>query len=67
MGRQVLKSLVDRHVWPEYQTGPFKLICDDFGPSNVIVNNAEDLRIVAVVDLEWSYISPAQLLGTAPW
>jgi len=63
----VLKSLVDRHVWPEHQTGPSKLICDDFGPSNVIVNNAKDLQIVAVVDLEWSYVGPAQLLGTAPW
>jgi len=47
--------------------GPFKLICDDFGPSNVIVNNAKDLQIVAVVDLEWSYVGPAQLLATAPW
>jgi hypothetical protein len=27
----------------------------------------DDLTIVGVVDLEWSYIGPAQLFGSAPW
>lgn len=27
----------------------------------------EDLTVVGVVDLEWSYIRPAQLFGSAPW
>ncbi|OAA65296.1 Protein kinase-like domain protein [Niveomyces insectorum RCEF 264] len=65
--RQVLMSLAARHVWPDYDRGPFKLICDDFGPANMLVDNKQDLNIVGVVDLEWSYSGPAQLLATAPW
>ena len=64
---KALGSLVERHTWPEFDRGPFKLICDDFGPANMIVDNRDDLNIVGVVDLEWSYIGPAQLLATAPW
>ncbi|OAA53478.1 Protein kinase-like domain protein [Niveomyces insectorum RCEF 264] len=63
----VLRSLVDRHVWPDYDAGPFKLICDDFGPGNMLVNNRQELKIVGVLDLEWSYQGPAQLLATVPW
>ncbi len=33
----------------------------------MLVNNEKELKIVGVVDLEWSYIGPAQLLATAPW
>ncbi|CAI7666447.1 unnamed protein product, partial [Penicillium bialowiezense] len=50
-----------------YADGPFKLICDDFGPANMIVKSEEDLTIVGVVDLEWAYAGPAQLFGSAPW
>ncbi|KAF2254506.1 hypothetical protein BU26DRAFT_416999 [Trematosphaeria pertusa] len=64
---RVLKSLTDRHVWPEYNEGPFKLICDDLGLANMIVDSREKLKITGVVDFEWSYTGPAQLLGTAPW
>ncbi|RMD41225.1 hypothetical protein DV735_g3921, partial [Chaetothyriales sp. CBS 134920] len=28
---------------------------------------ADDLTVVGVVDLEWSYAGPAQLFGSAPW
>lgn len=51
----------------EYEKGPFKLICDDFGPANMIVKSREDLTIVGVVDLEWVYAGPAQLFASAPW
>lgn len=64
---KALEALTERHVWPEYERGPFKLICDDLGPANMIVDNTQDLNIVGVIDLEWSYIGPAQLLATAPW
>ncbi|KAJ5194850.1 uncharacterized protein N7498_008288 [Penicillium cinerascens] len=50
-----------------YDRGPFKLVCDDFGPANMIVRSKEDLTIIAVVDLEWVYAGPAQLFGSAPW
>lgn len=54
-------------VNPEYDHHKFKLICDDFGLGNLIVRSREDLTVVGVVDMEWSYIGPAQLLATAPW
>lgn len=51
----------------EYNHGPFKLICDDFGLANLIVRDSDDLTIVGVIDLEWVYSGPAQLFGSAPW
>lgn len=51
----------------KYDQGPFKLICDDLGPANVIVRSQGDLTIVGVVDLEWVYAGPAQLFASAPW
>ena len=35
--------------------------------SYLIVRGREDLTVVGVVDLGWSYIGPAQLFGSAPW
>lgn len=63
----ILESLISRFVNPAYEKGPFKLICDDFGPANMIVKSEKDLTIVGVVDLEWVYAGPAQLFGSAPW
>lgn len=50
-----------------YDKGPFKLICDDMGPANVLVKSKDDLTITGVIDLEWVYAGPAQLFGSAPW
>ncbi|KAI0534965.1 phosphotransferase enzyme family protein [Xylaria digitata] len=61
---RVLKSLTSRYTWPDYNEGPFKLICDDFGPRNMRV---KDCKITGVIDQEFSYAGPAQLLATAPW
>ncbi|KAH0829719.1 hypothetical protein FOPE_10723 [Fonsecaea pedrosoi] len=52
---------------PAMHFGPYKLICDDLGLANLIVRSAEDLTVVGLVDLEWSYAGPAQLFGSAPW
>ncbi|KAI0869842.1 kinase-like domain-containing protein [Hypoxylon argillaceum] len=52
---RVLDVLIPRFAIPKYDKGPFKLICDNFVPANMIVNSAEDPTIVAVIDLEWSY------------
>ena len=65
MAFKVLKSLIGDLVKMEYDCCKFKLICDDLGLANLIVR--EDLTVVGVVDLEWSYIGPAQLFGSAPW
>lgn len=60
-------SLSKRYTWLDHNSGPFLLVLDDFGTSNMIVNNREELRVVGVFDLEWSYSGPAQLFATAPW
>lgn len=61
-----MKALVPRHVLPDHDMGPFKLSCDDFQPTNMIVNNEHDLKVVAVIDWEWSYTAPAQLVNSTP-
>lgn len=55
----VVKELIPRFV----STDKFVPICDDFGPSNMLV---KDLKVVAVVDWEWSYSGPYQMLCSAP-
>lgn len=62
-----LASLIPEYVNEQYDRGPFKLVCDDLGLANLIVKSDEDLTIVGVVDLEWSYVGPAQLFASAPW
>ncbi|KPM36214.1 hypothetical protein AK830_g10355 [Neonectria ditissima] len=62
----VMKALISRHVIPGSDKRPFKLICDDFQRTNMIVNNEEDLKVVAVIDWEWSYTAPAQLVDSVP-
>ncbi|KAJ5095627.1 hypothetical protein NUU61_004983 [Penicillium alfredii] len=64
---EILKSLIPQFVNPQYDQGPSKLICDDFGLANIIVRSPDDLTIVGVIDLEWVYAGPAQLFGSAPW
>lgn len=62
-----LRALIPDFIRKDYDRGPFKLLCDDFGLANMIVRSKDDLTIVGVVDLEWSYAGPAQLFGSAPW
>ncbi|KAL4985841.1 hypothetical protein BDW68DRAFT_164298 [Aspergillus falconensis] len=64
---KVLNALIPDLVHAKYDRCKFKLVCDDLGLANLIVRGREDLTVVGVVDLEWSYIGPAQLFGSAPW
>lgn len=64
---KVLESLLPGLINDKYDGAKFKLICDDLGLANLIVRSEQDLTVVGVVDLEWSYIGPAQLFGSAPW
>jgi hypothetical protein len=61
-----MHKLAPKVLMSEFNNGPFKLICDDFTPANMIVNNAEDLEIIAVIDWEWSYAGPLQLYWSPP-
>lgn len=58
--------MISHFISLKYDKGPFKLICDDFGPANMIVNNTDDLKIIAVIDWEWSYAGPSQLFWSPP-
>ncbi|KAJ5116935.1 hypothetical protein N7456_001283 [Penicillium angulare] len=62
-----MRELMPQLVHPEYDGSKFKFICDDFGLGNLIVRSEDDMTVVGVVDLEWSYIGPAQMLASAPW
>ena len=64
---RAIQAVAPQLVEPSYAFGPYKLICDDLGLANFIVRSAEDLTVVGLVDVEWSYIGPAQLFGSAPW
>lgn len=59
--------MIPDFIHAKYHRCKFKLICDDLGLANLIVRGKDDLTVVGVVDLEWSYIGPAQLFGSAPW
>ncbi|EGX95148.1 Protein kinase-like domain [Cordyceps militaris CM01] len=48
-----------------HSSGPFRLWCDDLRPSNILLD--EDLQIVAVVDLEFSYAAPVEFSFAPPW
>ncbi|KAF4620086.1 hypothetical protein G7Y89_g14737 [Cudoniella acicularis] len=43
----------------------FRLWCDDFRPSNVLLNEERD--IVAVIDWEFAYVAPTQFALDPPW
>lgn len=49
-----------------HNTGPFKLFCDDFRPSNILVNKAS-LQITAVLDFEFTNAMPTQFAEEPPW
>lgn len=64
---KVLRTLIPDLVHKDYDRTNFKLLCDDFGLANLLVKSREDLNVVGVVDLEWSYAGPAQMLASVPW
>lgn len=47
---KILESMMPEMINGKYDQGPFKLICDDLGPANMIVRSQHDLTIVGVVD-----------------
>ena len=55
-----------RDVSTEYRHGPFRLFCDDFRPSNVLIDHV-NLTVAGVIDWEFTYVAPAEFTYTAPW
>ncbi|KAM5435813.1 hypothetical protein MferCBS31731_006070 [Microsporum ferrugineum] len=46
--------------------GPFKLYCDDFRPSNVLID-VEKFCVSGAIDWEFTYVAPAEFSHVAPW
>jgi hypothetical protein len=62
----ILKAITSHFVSDQHDRGPFKLVCDDMRFGNMLVNNANDLKIVAGLDWEWAYTAPYQMLYSPP-
>lgn len=48
-------------------TDSFRLWCDDLRPSNALLDRAEDVRLAAVIDWEFTYAAPSQFVLDPPW
>ena len=57
---QIAKNFSKAH-----NKGPFRLVCDDLRPSNVIADDKLNLR--CVIDWEFSYAAPAEFTYCSPW
>ncbi|RMZ91882.1 hypothetical protein DV736_g868, partial [Chaetothyriales sp. CBS 134916] len=55
-----------RYIADHNTTGPFKLFCDDFRPTNMLVDK-DTLQITAVLDFEFTNAMPAQFAHEPPW
>lgn len=51
--------------WASFDKGPFKIWCDDFRPANILLD--EGLKIVGVVDWEFTYAAPVEFSFAPPW
>ena len=65
VARCLFRKIV-QNISTEHRHGPFRLHCDDFRPSNVLVN-LRNLQITGVVDWEFTYVAPAEFTYIAPW
>ncbi|KAJ6440714.1 hypothetical protein O9K51_06504 [Purpureocillium lavendulum] len=67
IARQLFRKLAreNRLTLEQFQSGPFKLWCDDLRPTNVLVDSEH--RIVGVIDWEFSYAAPAEFSFSPPW
>lgn len=57
---------VARDISKEHCQGPFRLYCDDFRPSNILIDRTK-LCVTAAIDWEFTYAGPAELTYVAPW
>ena len=57
---------VARDISVEHHHGPFRLYCDDFRPSNIIVDKTK-VCVAAAIDWEFAYVAPAEFTYVAPW
>jgi Phosphotransferase enzyme family len=63
--RHLFQAIVPHFICKEDNSGPYKLYCDDFSPSNILVD--DHLHVVAVIDWEFCYAAPVQFSTSPPW
>ena len=64
LARHQFKQLIPRYCIDD--AGPFKPFCDDMQPSNMLIDE-DTLEITAVLDIEFTNITPAQFAYDPPW
>ncbi|KAE8150300.1 kinase-like domain-containing protein [Aspergillus avenaceus] len=57
---------ITKKLCAEHPQGPFRLYCDDFRPSNVLID-LDTSRVSGVIDWEFTYAAPAEFTWVAPW
>jgi aminoglycoside phosphotransferase (APT) family kinase protein len=65
VARCLFRKIV-RNISVEHCHGPYRLYCDDFRPSNILVD-VERFCVNAVIDWEFTYVAPAEFAYVAPW
>jgi Phosphotransferase enzyme family len=63
--RHLFQAIAPYFNCKEENSGPYRLYCDDFSPSNILVD--DPLQIVAVIDWEFCYAAPVQFSTRPPW
>ncbi|PKY03326.1 hypothetical protein P168DRAFT_298113 [Aspergillus campestris IBT 28561] len=57
---------ITRKLSTEHPQGPFRLYCDDFRPSNVLIE-LDPFRVSGVIDWEFTYAAPAEMRWPKDW
>jgi hypothetical protein len=64
IARQKFRELIPKYCMDN--NGPFKLFCEDLQPSNMLAD-PETLKVVAILDWEFTFAMPAQFSHDPPW
>ncbi|KAB5580948.1 hypothetical protein GE09DRAFT_1213383 [Coniochaeta sp. 2T2.1] len=74
VARYLFRQLIGERRYPQASTasstdGPyietFNFYCDDFRPASVLID--ENMKVVGVIDWEWSCFAPASYASDPPW
>lgn len=67
IARCLFRRLARENRLCRYENGPFKLVCDDLRPANVLANSEFGYSTVGVIDWEFSYAAPAEFTYSPPF
>ncbi|KAK0389348.1 hypothetical protein NLU13_2923 [Sarocladium strictum] len=67
----VTEKIIRPRIPAPDSSGAFRLWCDDFRPTNVLIGepgpDGEEVDVAAVIDLEFTYAAPTQFVLDPPW